>query len=145
MTDSQAPMLPVPGHVFERKYRIQSVIGSGGFAQVYLAQFEEVERDVAIKVLVPDGPPPNMYPDELDKRFLREAQTLSGLHDPHTITLYDFGRSENGLLYMVFEFVDGTPLHAHIEPARRLEAHEGLGAGVHHGVDEAQHMQLAVA
>jgi serine/threonine protein kinase len=65
--------------------------------------------DVAIKILTPstDG---EGYEERVVSRFLREGRLISELHDPHTITLHDYGRSASGLLYMVFEFVDGTPL-----------------------------------
>ena len=102
--------LPAAGHVFERKYRIVDMIGAGGFARVYRASFEDVGRDVAIKILVPQFSGPNPYPDELVQRFHREARAVADLKSPHTVTLHDFGRANNGLLYMVFEFVDGTPL-----------------------------------
>jgi serine/threonine protein kinase len=99
--------LPLPGHVFEKKYRIEKLLGSGGFARVYLANFEDLKRWVAIKILVPTEPAPSLYPSRLNARFLREAQLISELKNSATVTMYDFGRSENGLLYMVFEFVDG--------------------------------------
>jgi len=104
--------LPEPGHVFERKYRIIRLIGSGGFAQVYRAEFEDVGRQVAIKILAPDPElGAALYPTDIDQRFLREAQMLSELRDPHTVIMHDFGRAESGLLYMVFEFIDGKALN----------------------------------
>ncbi len=106
--------LPQPGHIFENKYRIIELIGSGGFAQVYHASLEDVERSVAIKILTPHTDPDlgdKLYPQEIDARFLREAKMVADLRDPHTITMYDFGRAQNGLLYMVFEYVDGRALN----------------------------------
>lgn len=105
-------MLPHPGDLFERKYRIDHVLGKGSFAHVYKAVVEEIDRKVAIKILRPhydaDGNP--TYSDQLRQRFLREAKLLSELQDPHTIRLYDYGRSDEGLLFMIFEFIDGEPL-----------------------------------
>lgn len=98
--------------MFEGKYRILELVGSGGFAQVFRAEFEEVGRQVAIKILVPDPELGDaLYPTEIDQRFLREAKMLSELRDPHTVIMHDFGRAVSGLLYMVFEFIDGTPLN----------------------------------
>lgn len=105
-----AASLPHPGHIFEKKYRIQKLLGSGGFARVYLANFEDLGRRVAIKILVPTEPAPTLYPHRLYARFQREATLISELKNPATVTMYDFGRSENGLLYMVFEYVDGKTI-----------------------------------
>ena len=104
-------MLPKPGDYFERKYRIDRVIGKGAFAHVYRAVVDEIDRVVAIKVLEPQQSLDGLfYAEELKKRFLREAKLLSDLQEPHTIRMYDYGRSENGLLFMIFEFIDGAPL-----------------------------------
>jgi len=104
-------MLPTPGQIFERKYRIECVLGKGAFGQVYRAVVDEIQRKVAIKILIPqqllDGHP---YDEELEARFLREARLLSELQSPHTIRMFDYGRSEEGLLYMIFEYIDGEPL-----------------------------------
>lgn len=105
-------MLPHPGDMFAGKYRIDSVLGKGSFSHVYKAMVDEVDRAVAIKVLKPvyneQGVP--SYSPQLEARFLREAKLLSELQDPHTIRLYDYGRSDGGLLFMIFEFIDGRDL-----------------------------------
>lgn len=120
-------MLPHPGDLFERKYRIDYVLGKGSFAHVYKAIVEEIDRKVAIKIVRPnydaDGNP--QYSDQLHQRFLREAKLLSELQDPHTIRLYDYGRSDDGLLFMIFEFIDGQALsdvlsRGRIEPKRAV-------------------------
>ena len=104
-------LLPMRGHIFEGKYRVVDGIGVGGFARVYHARFEDVARDVALKILIPQSADrERMYPEELVRRFLREARAISELRSQYTITLHDFGRTTHGLLYMIFEFVDGTPL-----------------------------------
>ncbi len=111
-----AQMLPMEGHVFENKYRILELSGAGGFARVYRARFEDVGRDVALKVLVPQsGDPAQMYPEELVTRFHREARAVSHLKSPYTITLHDFGRTSRGLLYMIFEFVEGLSLNRYLK------------------------------
>ena len=105
--------LPVKGEVFEGRYELREVLGRGGFAIVFRATDLSMSRDVALKVLAPaDG----AYNRTVAQRFLREAQVFAGLEDPHTITMYDFGESAEGLLYMVFEHVRGQDL---VEVLRR--------------------------
>lgn len=119
-----AQMLPVKGQVLEGKYRVTDIIGAGGFARVYRATFEDVGREVALKILVPQNDDPaRMYPTELVERFHREARAVSELRNPHTITLHDFGRTTNGLLYMIFEYVDGVSLDRLIKREGRLPPH----------------------
>ncbi len=99
-----------PGQIIAGRYRIQSVLGVGGHAAVYLAQQEGLQRQVAIKVLnTADAP----KLDVLMKRFEQEARLISQLRDPHTITMYDFGQTPEGMLYMVQEYVEGEDL-AHL-------------------------------
>ena len=99
-----------PGQIIAGRYRIQSVLGVGGHAAVYLAQQEGLQRKVAIKVLnTADAP----KLDVLMKRFEQEARLISQLRDPHTITMYDFGQTPEGMLYMVQEYVEGEDL-AHL-------------------------------
>ena len=99
--------LPAPGQIFQRKYKLQEVLGRGGFAAVYRATDIEIGRDVAIKVLAPsdDG-----YSTGIATRFMREARVIGGFQDPHTITMFEFGHSDDGLLFMVFEYVRGDDL-----------------------------------
>lgn len=114
--------LPSPQQLFQGKYRIHQVIGKGGFATVYRATDEEVGRDVALKILSPG--PDGTYPEAVVARFLREAQLLAELQDPHTITMYDFGRADNGLLYMVSEYVSGIDLQEVLRRRQTLGARE---------------------
>jgi eukaryotic-like serine/threonine-protein kinase len=107
----QHSAFPDPGDLFDGRYRILEAIGKGGFAQVYHARQEDLDRDVAIKILTPgsDDPEPR-YAEVLIKRFHQEARLVSKLRDPHTITMYDYGQSDTGLLYLVLEFVKGASL-----------------------------------
>lgn len=99
--------LPQTGELFEGKYQIRQALGEGGFATVFHATDTEIEREVAIKVLAPrDGE----YPGGIVARFMREARVIAGLQDPHTIKLFEFGESADGLLYMVFQYVSGIDL-----------------------------------
>jgi Tol biopolymer transport system component/predicted Ser/Thr protein kinase len=84
---------------------ILSALGSGGMGQVYRARDTRLVRMVAIKVLRPDL---TTSPDRRE-RFMREAQAVAALTHPHICALYDFG-SENGLDYLVMEYLEGETL-----------------------------------
>ena len=111
-----APRFPDPGEIFEGRYRIDARVGSGGFARIYHAIQRDLERDVALKILKPkpfedlSTDKREMYESQMVERFRREARNVAQLRDPHTITLYDFGRASGQLFYMVFEYVDGETL-----------------------------------
>ncbi len=100
---------PRIGDIFEGRYRLDQVVGQGGYARVYRAHQTDLGRDVAIKVLRPDGRNAAKA-EESARRFQREAKLVSQLTDPHTLTVFDYGRAENGLLFMVTEFVEGENL-----------------------------------
>lgn len=88
------------------RYRVGRKIGEGGYAWVYRATEVELERDCALKILLPrDG----RYPEQLRERFQREAKLVGKLRDPRSIRLYE-ADERDGLLYMVFEYVEGREL-----------------------------------
>lgn len=98
---------PQVGDVFEDRYELRAVLGKGGFATVFMALDREMSRDVVIKALTPqDGG----YLPTVAARFAREARVFTKLQDPHNITVYDVGQSASGVLYMVFEYVQGREL-----------------------------------
>jgi len=99
---------PKSGELFEGRYRVGPMIGAGGFARVYKAQQEDLGREVALKILTPGEE--GDYDAKLVERFDQEARVVSRLRDPHTITMFDYGRTSHGLLYMVFEYVNGVSL-----------------------------------
>jgi serine/threonine protein kinase len=100
-----------PGQLFAGRYRVERLLGAGGYAYIFLATQEDLERQVAIKVMRPE-----LFAgkDETErqtrfKRFVHEGKLLSRLRDARTITMYDYGQSE-GMVYMVFEYVVGMNL-----------------------------------
>lgn len=105
-----------PGEVFAGRYRIDSVLGVGGFAHVYRATQMDLGRPVAIKVLRPARTGPSDDPAGAEvlmrwsQRFRREAVVISKLRDPHTITMYDYGETEDAMSFMAFEYVAGQSL-----------------------------------
>jgi serine/threonine protein kinase len=95
------------GNFLGGKYEIESLIGSGGMGDVYVARDTRLNRKVAIKFL------PSFFADSVD-RMLREAQIVSALNHPNILTLHDVGSTENGARYIVSEYIDGITLREKI-------------------------------
>jgi eukaryotic-like serine/threonine-protein kinase len=97
---------PLPGRVLNDRYRVVEVIGHGGMGRVYKALQAPLDRVVALKVLGPGHDrDPNFY-----KRFFLEASVTAKLTHPNTITLYDYGRTDDGIFFIAMEFLDGRTL-----------------------------------
>ncbi|MEL6104795.1 MAG: protein kinase [Planctomycetota bacterium] len=88
------------------RYEILNELGSGGMGVVYRAKHNQLGRDTALKVLRSDRPNTE---DRL--RFDREARLAASLGSPHTVTIYDYGVSEEGEAYCVMEFLQGITLY----------------------------------
>jgi serine/threonine protein kinase len=86
-------------------YRIVEQIGAGGMGVVYRAHDEQLDRDVAIKVL----PPGSLADDLARKRFRKEALSLARLNHPNVATVHEFG-SQDGTDFLVTEFIAGLTL-----------------------------------
>lgn len=83
-------------------YRILEKFAAGGMGVVYLARDEQLEREVAVKVL-----PSGTFTDEATRRhFRKEAAALAKLNHPPIETVYDFG-THDGLDFLVMEYVPG--------------------------------------
>jgi serine/threonine protein kinase len=94
------------GSVLDNRYTIMSRVGKGGMGVVYKAEQHLIGRIVALKVLNKE-----IVKDETSvKRFLNEARAIASLENPHTVTLYDFGVTTEGLLYYTMELLEGRPL-----------------------------------
>jgi len=94
------------GVELDGKYRVCAILGSGGMGTVYRARQRRLQRDVAIKVLRPD----KRNLETATARFRREVRVVSRLSHPHIVTVHDFGQTEEGLLYLVMEYVEGVKL-----------------------------------
>jgi len=104
----------VIGRVFENRYEVRSKLGAGGMGTVYRGWQLSVDREVAIKVI-----DPRLASDRVTvKRFLREARLASRLSQPNIVNVYDFGQTEDGILYLVMELLKGRTLahEQHGEP-----------------------------
>ena len=94
------------GKIIDGRFTITEILGSGGMGEVYRARQHSMDRDVAVKVLRR-----NLITDKMAiQRFHREAKAASLLRDPHSITVFDFGQTPDGLLYIVMEMLHGMPL-----------------------------------
>ena len=102
------------------KYEITGVLGRGGMGVVYRAEDKRIGRKVAIKTLTEgfSGQP------EMLERFYREAQA-GILQHPNIVIVYDLG-DEDGIPFIVMEFVDGEPLDKTIASGRQLPMVEKL-------------------
>jgi eukaryotic-like serine/threonine-protein kinase len=87
-------------------YRILGKIGSGGMGEVYRAHDEQLDRDVALKVL-PQG---TLATEAARKQFRQEALALAKLNHPNIETIFEFG-SQDGSDFLAMELIEGTPLN----------------------------------
>src|SRR3989440_3828092 len=94
------------GQVLAGKYRIDEKIDEGGMGCVYRATHVLMEKTVAVKVLHPAL----AADDRIVARFTREAKAASRISHPHAINVTDFGESENGIVYLVMEYLRGRTL-----------------------------------
>ncbi len=94
------------GRVFDSRYQITALVGRGGMGTVYKAVHVAMNQVVALKVLHRE-----MSKDERQvQRFYQEARASSRLRHPNTIKVFDFGRSDDGHLYLAMEYLEGETL-----------------------------------
>src|ERR1041385_102422 len=91
--------------VFDGRYRVLRKLGTGGMANVYLAEDQELGRRVAIKILDER----HAADQQFVERFRREAKNAAGLSHPNIVSIYDRGEAE-GTYYIAMEYLDGRSL-----------------------------------
>ncbi len=103
--------------VFNDRYEIQTRLGRGGMADVYLARDRLLERRVAVKVLFPEfATDPSFV-----ARFRREAQAAANLTHPNIVAVYDWGQ-QGGTYFIVMEYVNGRTLADVLRAEQKLPA-----------------------
>lgn len=108
----QAPSLEELAEKFPQ-LEILELLGQGGMGAVYKARQRELDRIVALKILLPR----NGGGAAFAERFAREAKALARLNHPNIVTLYEFGRADD-LFFFLMEFVDGLNLRQLVETGR---------------------------
>ncbi len=122
-------------------YRLERLLGRGGMGAVYLGRRvdESFDQQVAVKLLRPELASPDLV-----RRFRTERQTLANLNHPNIARLLDGGTTEDGLPFLVLEYVAGVPLEEHCADRRLpLAARLALFSTVCSAVEEA-HRNLIV-
>ena len=104
----------------EGRYRIESELGEGGMAMVYLADDLKHERKVALKVLKPE-----LAAVVGAERFLAEIKTTASLQHPHILPLYDSGEADSFLFY-VMPYVEGETLRERIDREGELPIQQAV-------------------
>jgi serine/threonine protein kinase len=94
------------GRTLNNRYLVKRKIGEGGFGAVFEGMQVATERPVALKVLHPQS----VADPTVVARFRREAESCSKLRNPHTVVIYDFDQTEDGVLYLAMELVRGQSL-----------------------------------
>lgn len=94
------------GSTIAGRFRIETKLGEGGMGAVYKAEHIKMNRPCAIKILSASA----LNDPEALPRFTREAQMSSRIDHPHAVTIYDYGESEDGLVYLAMEYIEGHTL-----------------------------------
>lgn len=131
-------MLTVGTYLADR-YEIVSKIGAGGMSDVYKAKDHVLGRFVAIKVLKPEFSEDRGFV----AKFRTEAQSAAGLEHPNIVNIYDVG-SEEGLHYIVMEYVEGITLKTYIEKKGQLSFKEAVSIAIQvaRGIEAAHNKQI---
>ncbi|MBL8787894.1 MAG: serine/threonine protein kinase [Deltaproteobacteria bacterium] len=108
---------PAPGEILGNNYIIEQELGRGGFGVVYKARHADIERVVAIKVLLATYAAKDASARE---RFRREAMIAASLDYPNSLRIFDYGSNEEGVFYIVMEFVQGRDLGKVLRTEGRL-------------------------
>lgn len=123
---------PLVGQLLAGRYRVQRKLEQGGMGAIYVATQEPLGREVALKVLRGE------YAGDVTAigRFEKEARAASALAHPHIVTIYDFGQTGDGLLFLAMEYLRGRSLRRILEedgplPWRRaLHVVRGITSGL---------------
>jgi len=109
------------------QYKIRQFIARGGFADVYLAEDTNLNRQAALKIMLPAL----AADDQFVARFHREAQTVAQLDHPHIVQIYGIGQTDSHRPYLAMQYIEGGALEDTIEQLQargeQLETRRALG------------------
>lgn len=127
------------GSFLSDRYEILSKVGAGGMSDVYKAKDYILSRFVAIKVLKQEFSEDSSFVT----KFRAEAQSAAGLEHPNIVNIYDVG-SENGLYYIVMEYVEGITLKTYIEKKGQLSFKESASIAIQvaRGIEAAHNKNI---
>lgn len=111
-----------PGDVIQDRYRVIDELGRGGMSIVYRAEHTLLLKDVAMKLLRPEL---SMLKNVVE-RFQREARSVCRLDDPNIVRVTDFGRTKDGLLYLVMDLIDGRSLASLLDAEGRMTPDQAI-------------------
>ena len=115
--DADAPAGDAAAHPLPKqvgRYRVEKVLGKGGFGLVYLAHDDQLQRLVAIKV-----PHAKLVAQITDaEAYLTEARTVANLDHPHIVPVFDVGSTPDCPCFVVSKYIDGTDLSARLKQSR---------------------------
>jgi serine/threonine protein kinase len=126
--DRRSARDPLVGKTIGGRYRLLSRVGTGGMSSVYLARHVLIDRLMAIKTLRRD-----LAEDPIQRdRFVREARAVNRINHPNIVEITDFGETDDGLVYLVMEYVAGDSLlsamrDAPFPPLRAFDIAEQCG------------------
>ncbi len=121
------------------RYEIVSKVGAGGMSDVYKAKDHILSRFVAIKVLKQEYSEDRTFVS----KFRTEAQSAAGLEHPNIVNIYDVG-SEDGMHYIVMEYVEGITLKTYIEKKGQLSFKESVSIAIQvaRGIEAAHNKDI---
>lgn len=141
LSDHTALVASRPGtRMIADKYRLDRLLGRGGMGAVYEGSHVDLDRRVAIKLLLPDF---TADTDALE-RFRREARAAARLNHPNVADTYDYGVLPEGGAYIVMEMVEGQTLREYLDAAGPLAISEAIEIGrqVAEGIEAAHHRDI---
>jgi serine/threonine protein kinase/TolB-like protein len=127
-----SPADRVLGRIIAGRYRVLSLVGAGGMGEVYRAEHVTLKRPTALKFMRP------ALGDDADAlaRFRREAEQASRIAHPNVAAIYDFGDTDDGLVFLAMEFIEGESLadrlarRGRLGPADAAHVIAGAAAGL---------------
>ncbi|MDB4976460.1 MAG: Serine/threonine protein kinase PrkC, regulator of stationary phase [Myxococcaceae bacterium] len=118
---------PLIGRVINERYRVVGTIARGGMGKVYRAEQQPLGRLVALKVLSPNYTGEN--DPEFHRRFFLEASIASKLSHPNTVTIFDYGKTDDDVYYIAMELLEGRTLHRVLRDEAPLSAERTMHIG----------------